>query len=391
MRDHQHVTATPIPATERIVTLDVLRGLALYGVLTANLVFFYSGLSYLPEDQVHVGPVTKFYLANFVESRAISTLTILFGVGFTVQLARAGDDYRVFVRRMLAMGLFGVAHILLLWWGDILWNYALVGLTLVWFRRRSPRALVVLGVALILVPVIVLSQPSIATALRSVLPEPPAAFDAEVLATLGGSDRIAIASAQLRYLFYFEAPLVPWFLPWILGHFLLGLAAGKIGLFARDGADHRRFFRWLLGCGIAITGGGLAAWFALRGLRPRDLTTLGRIGMVTLREVKTLATVAVYVSAVALLMQHHRARRLLVLVAPVGRMPLTTYLMQSLIATFIFYGWGLGWIGEVGATAGVAIAAAIYVVQVAIAHVWLGRFRPGPAEWVLRRIVYRAG
>lgn len=73
------MTATPIPATERIVTLDVLRGFALYGVLTANLVFLYSGLSYLPEDQVHVGPVTKFYLATFVETRAISTLTILFG------------------------------------------------------------------------------------------------------------------------------------------------------------------------------------------------------------------------------------------------------------------------------------------------------------------------
>src|SRR5690606_41097541 len=83
-------------------------------------------------------------------------------------------------------------------------------------------------------------------------------------------------------------------------------------------------------------------------------------------------------------------RRLLMIVAPVGRMPLTTYLSQSLFATFVFYGWGLGWIGEVDLAGGVAIAAGIFAAQVAIAHLWLRRYRRGPMEGLWRTITYRA-
>jgi len=92
---------------------------------------------------------------------------------------------------------------------------------------------------------------------------------------------------------------------------------------------------------------------------------------------------------VALLMRRRLPRRLLTAIAPVGRMPLTTYLSQSLIATFVFYGWGLGWIGEVTMAGGIAIAAAIFAAQVVIAHLWLRRYRSGPMEWLWRAMVYR--
>jgi hypothetical protein len=118
---------------------------------------------------------------------------------------------------------------------------------------------------------------------------------------------------------------------------------------------------------------------------------IARLGLQALRELVTLGVAAIYVSAVALLMQRRLPRRLLMIFAPVGRMPLTTYLSQSLIATFIFYGWGLGWIGEVGVGGGIAIAAGIYAVQVAIAHLWLRRYRSGPMERLWRAIAYRAG
>jgi uncharacterized protein len=93
---------------------------------------------------------------------------------------------------------------------------------------------------------------------------------------------------------------------------------------------------------------------------------------------------------VVLLMQRRLPRRLLMIVAPVGRMPLTTYLSQSLFATFVFYGWGLGWIGEVTLGEAVAVAAGIFVVQVVIAHLVLRRFRSGPMEWLWRKLAYRA-
>jgi uncharacterized protein len=87
-------------------------------------------------------------------------------------------------------------------------------------------------------------------------------------------------------------------------------------------------------------------------------------------------------------MQRPRLRRLLAVLAPAGRMPLTTYFTQSLACTFVFYGWGLGWGGKVGAAATVGIALVIFSVQVVIAQLWLRCFRLGPLEWLWRAAVY---
>ena len=87
-------------------------------------------------------------------------------------------------------------------------------------------------------------------------------------------------------------------------------------------------------------------------------------------------------------MQRPTWRRVLSLVAPAGRMPLTTYVTQSLAATFVFYGWGLGWAGSVGIAGTVGIAVAIFAVEVVLAHLWLRHFRFGPLEWLWRTAVY---
>jgi uncharacterized protein len=387
----------PVSSSERVPTLDVLRGLALYGVLTANLVLIYSGIELLPPGRIEHNSIAGLYVGIFVSGRAISTLTFLFGLGFAVQLARAdgrGEDVRsVFVRRMLAMLMFGVAHIVLLWWGDVLWSYAIVGLALLWFRRCSVRTLLVWSAVLIFVPRLVVGLPGVQDAIHSVIPRPESqpAFNAEVLAALAGDDRAAMTWAHLRKVVYDIGSLAAWFFPWVLGHFLLGMAAGKARLFENDGAGHRRLFRRLLVIGIVLTVIGIAAMVAIRprgGAAMRELPPLTQLGVKALYELVTLAMVAIYISAVVLLMQRRIPRRLLMIVAPVGRMPLTTYLSQSLIATFVFYGWGLGWIGEVSMADGVAIAAGIFAAQVVFAHLWLRRFRSGPLEWLWRAIAY---
>ncbi len=388
----------PVSSSERIPTLDVLRGLALYGVLTANLVWSYSGLELLPPQSVDHKSLAGFYMGMFVSGRAITTLTFLFGLGFTVQLARAGErgeEVRgVFVRRLLAMLMFGVAHVVLLWWGDVLWCYAIVGFALLWFRRCGVRTLLVWSVVLIFVPRLVVSLPGVKEAIMSVVPGPASqpAFNAEMLAALAGDDRAAMTWAHLRRVVYHVGSLGLWFFPWVLGHFLLGMAAGRARLFERDGAGHRRLFRWLLAIGITLAVIGTAVMIAVRPGRAAfsALPLIARLGLHVLHELVTLGVVAIYISAVVLLMQHRRPRRLLMVFAPVGRMPLTTYLSQSLLATFVFYGWGLGWIGEVDLAGGVAIAAGLFAVQVAIAHLWLRRYRSGPMEWLWRAMAYRA-
>lgn len=386
----------PVSSSERVPTLDVLRGLALYGVLTANLVLIYSGIELLPPERVEHNSIAGLYVGIFVSGRAISTLTFLFGLGFAVQLARAderGEDVRgVFVRRMLAMLMFGVAHIVLLWWGDVLWSYAIIGLALLWFRRSGVRTLLVWSAVLIFVPRLVVGLPGVQDAINSVLPRPASqpAFNAEVLAALAGDDRAAMTWAHLRKVVYDIGGLAAWFFPWVLGHFLLGMAAGKARLFENDGAGHRRLFRWLLAIGIVLAVLGIGAMWAIRAGAGdfRSLPPMARLGLNMLYELVTLAMVAVYISAVVLLMQRRLPRRLMMIFAPVGRMPLTTYLSQSLLGTFVFYGWGLGWIGEVDMADGVAIAAGIFALQVTIAHLWLRRFRSGPMEWLWRALAY---
>jgi len=386
----------PVSSSERVPILDVLRGLALYGVLTANLVWIYSGIELLPPESFKGRTLGGFYMNMFVSGRAITTLTILFGLGFTIQLARAderGEDVRsVFVRRLLAMLMFGAAHILLLWWGDVLWVYALIGFALLGFRRCRARTLLVWAAVLIFVPRILLGLPGVQGAIMSILPRPASepAFNAELLTALGGDDRVAMTWAHLRKIVYHVGPIVVWFFPWVLGHFLLGMAAGKGRVFERDGAGHRRLFRWLLAIGIAIVAIGIGVTMALPTGRAAFMAMplIARLGLMTLREIVTFGMVAIYISAVVLLMQRRLPRRLLMIVAPVGRMPLTTYLSQSLFGTFVFYGWGLGWIGEIDIGGCIAIAAGIFAVQVVLAHLWLRRFRSGPMEWLWRRLAY---
>jgi uncharacterized protein len=387
----------PVSSSERIAVLDVLRGLALYGVLTANLAWSYSGLELLSPDKAQLKGLAGFYLNMFVSGRAITTLTFLFGLGFAIQLARAderGEDVRgLFVRRLLAMMMFGFAHVVLLWWGDVLWSYALMGFMLLWFRRCGIRTLLVWSTFLIFVPRLAVDLPAVQDAITAVVPRPASqpAFNAEVLAALAGDDRAAMTWAHLRKLAYHLGTVGFWFLPWALGHFLLGMAAGKAKLFERDGADHRRLFRWLLAIGILVAITGVAVMLAVRPGRGAFMAMppIARLGLILLRELVTLGMVAIYISAVVLLMQRRLPRRFFMIFAPVGRMPLTTYLSQSLFATFVFYGWGLGWIGELSAGEGVALAAGIFAVQMVIAHLWLRRYRSGPLEWLWRALSYR--
>jgi uncharacterized protein len=169
-------------------------------------------------------------------------------------------------------------------------------------------------------------------------------------------------------------------MPWLLGRFLLGYVAG---------ADHRALFRKLLVFGalaaapaITLLVLQLAGIFRLHGYGLPFAVIAELIEAIGL-----LGQAAMYVAIIVALMQRPAWRKLLVVLAPVGRMPLTTYLMQSLICTSLFYGWGLGWDTPAPAAC-IGLAFAIFAVQVAICHLWLRWFRFGPAEWVWRAAVY---
>jgi uncharacterized protein len=386
----------PVAPRERLATLDVLRGCALFGVLVGNLHMLYAGRWFTLDAAAPsaLDTASEWFIWLAVEGRAQSLLTLLFGFGFAIQLLRATERgepvMALYVRRLVVLFAFGWMHVLLLWWGDVTWGYAVAGFALLPFRGVSNRARLIWAAIFIFVPPVIDQLPGVmgyfATAVFG--PQCFERLSASTIAAFHGHDRAAltIAHAKLGVMWSimdFGYPL------WLVGHFLIGYVIGMRRWFDRDGADHLATFRKLLIWCVPITACGLAWTIAARsGLADfRALPMPAHMAIVVLDQLALLAQVGIYVAAIVLLMQRAWWRRLLSSVAPVGRMPLTTYFTQSLVCTFVFYGWGMN--EPMASVAGeLAIAAAIFAGQVAIAHVWLRYFNFGPLEWLWRAAVY---
>jgi uncharacterized protein len=388
---------TPIAPRERFVTLDILRGFAMLGVLLANLfsLFSYRFATHEtgPGDTLDV--VARWFLALTVHGRAQTLLTFLFGFGFAMQLLRARDRGQpvvpIYLRRIAALFAIGWFHVLFLSWVDVTWGYAVVGTFLILFLPCSNRTRVIVAVACTIVPAAVYAIPEVAPAIQSVLFDRPRdAYVADFAAAARSGDRLAImhAHAMLALLWTFGGG-VAWYLPWLLGRFLLGFVVGAKQWLDRDGVEHVAVFKRML-----VVGGIAAAVYLtdeslqIAGVfSPRSYGLAAAMADATVEALGLIGQVAAFVAAIVLLARSPSWRRVLSIVAPVGRMPLTTYLMQSLICTTLFYGWGFNW-DTPSPAACVGLGFAIFAVQIAIAHLWLRWFRFGPAEWLWRSIVY---
>jgi uncharacterized protein len=387
----------PVSPRERVATLDVLRGFALLGVLLANLysLFSFRFAIHEPPDGGIADVAARWFMALAVRGRAQTLLTFLFGFGFAVQLLRAQDRGQrvlpIYLRRMSALFAIGWLHVLLLSWVDVTWGYAVVGLLLLPFVRASDRTRLIAAAALTIIPALIYAIPEVAPAVHALLfDQPRAAYVDQFAAAARSGDRIAILRAHVAIaLLWTLGSTGVWYLPWMLARFLLGLVAGARRWFDHDGADHLALFRKLVVAGAL---GTVIGWVpeALGFAHVFDPAGHGlavALAVTVVSRLALLAQVAMYVAIVVLAMQRPGWRRVLVVIAPVGRMPLTTYLMQSLICTSLFYGWGLAWTTPPPAAC-VGLGLAIFAVQTVIAHAWLRWFRFGPAEWVWRSIVY---
>jgi uncharacterized protein len=407
---------TPVAERERIDVLDVLRGFALFGVLLANLMWYFSGYGDLQPDEAmrlptaSLDPMVLELASFFVVDKFISIFSFLFGVGFALQMRRASECgtgvRRLYVRRMLWLLLFGVAHALLIWFGDILHLYAVLGLLLMGWVARSDRTLIGWGLAFaILVPVavraVLLGLPNLTAGAI----DPAAAFEArwDAAAAL----KVAFAEGSYAEVIRANAADV-W--AWLstddaltkglssFGKFLLGFWAGRTAILVRASARHpgtesdstavtftRRGLVWGLALGIMCQGFPLEDRF-LPALDAESWAA--QVGETALWHIGVLALAASYVCGVVLLFRHPAWSRPLRIFAPVGRMALTNYVGQSIICISVFYGLGLGWYGSVGPTAALGVAVLVFAVQAVVSAWWLRLFRFGPAEWAWRSLTY---
>ena len=389
----------PTSPRERLLTLDVLRGCALLGVLLGNVYELYSGRRIrAPADHGRLDAACAFFIEVLVQSKAQTLLCFLFGFGFAAQLIRARQRQQpvmpLYVRRLLVLFGFGLIH-LLIFWGEVTWTYAVTGFALLLFLGRANRTRLIWAVVLGFVPSLILPFKAVFDALMIPFGGARAHFAhlvAELEAAITARHFWTAARHQLIVAALFEVPSALAYFPWVIARFLVGFVAGDQGWFARDGADHLPLFRRMLA--VAAPVGIIAAGFVwmvhhgMVGWQPPPKTWQILVSLLA-RQLDYLGLTAAYLASVVLLMQRSLPRRLLAVLAPVGRMPLTTYLMQSLVCTFIFYGWGLGRAFTMRSSTSVALALAIFAAQVLIARAWLRHFYFGPAEWLWRALVYR--
>jgi uncharacterized protein len=393
--------AAPVSAGERVLALDVLRGMALLGVLMANVWMWFSGLYLrMAEFRPRLTGLTPDNLAHhlltmLVSGRAIAIFSFLFGVGLAMQALRAearGVPVAPLYRRRMAVLLaIGAAHAVLLWYGDVLAVYALLGLVLLLFRGRADRTLLVWSAALLVgVPLAFAAWTAFGAeaAAPAGAAAAAAARRAATLDALRSAHPARIIPENLAWLRRtYGGPIAMQIFPPVLGFFLLGLWAGRRRILEQVPAHARGFRRvrtWGLGLGLAAEAANqvLGRTLAHSPDAPPWLPVL----MAALHILAVVPLAAGYVSATLLLLERPAWRRRLAVFAPVGRMALTNYLAQTVICLAVFYGGGL--VAWVGVAAALGISLAIFAVQMAWSPWWLARFHFGPAEWAWRSLTY---
>ncbi len=433
----------PVSAEERIVTLDVLRGVAICGMLLANIVIFAfpaSSRNMMGEAATAAEGAVATVLALLVEGKFYTLFSILFGMGLALQSLRADERGRpfigVYVRRMIVLLVIGVAHGLLFSAVDILAFYALIALIALPFRRLEARSLLVTAVALYLGSVVALGVYA-QRALGGALPGEPnwqqllgerggASGQTEDPLRAGGASASGIATGLTfiplvtkvfkvseRELFEFMAdeerifregtwaeqvrhravsylavvmPLRLVFLSWrVLALFILGMYFVKRALFLeRDrNLGHYRtivFSGLVLGLLLELTGGAAQQLSAEYAAAIWVFLIGFNVGIPAL----SLS----YAGAVVLACARNAGSGVVRWLAALGRTALTNYVGQSVICGFIFYSYGLGLFGRLSGVEALLLAVPILAGQLVLSVVWLQFFRFGPLEWAWRSLSY---
>lgn len=400
---------TPVQGSERIDALDVLRGFALLGILLMNIEAMVGplngALTGIDPALTGADRWADALIYFFVQGKFYPLFSLLFGMGFAVMMQRAAEAgrpfVRIYLRRVLALLAIGLAHALLVWSGDILTTYALVALLLLLFFRDTPTSrLPKWGIAFLLLPIVLMLLSGLLVDAAGLAPKGAgemAAARAEVAAEMAstlesqrqaqgvGSYAQAVAqrgrdlAMMMTYLVFWGGQL--------LGLFLLGAWFVRSGAIARP-HEHPALYarlRWVaLPAGMALMGASIlltpTVEMGILGLRDSAAMGLAMAGGVLM--------CLGYLAWILRGLQSGPLVGALTALAPAGRMALTNYLAQSLICTFIFSGYGLGYFEQLPRAWQVPFVLGFYSVQVMVSHWWLGRFRFGPMEWLWRAVTY---
>ena len=396
----------PTDPSDRIVSLDALRGFALLGILVINIWLFalptvatynptlygdFTGVNYVAWVVSHV----------FFERKFVTLFTFMFGAGMVLFLEskeRKGQPGRkLHVSRTFWLLVIGLGHAYLLWYGDILVFYALSGFIVVWVWQWRPLRQFALGAVLFTIPSLLYLLLGVS---YLVLPEEGRLQLEEELLSAFGADfsperEIEIYQSGWLDQVTHRVPILVEYhtlgfvseLFWTLGGMMLvGMALYKWGVLSNNRST--RFYKRLL-----VGGGSIGLVLVLVGVWVREVVAWETIPVLTLAfqfNYWGAPILAVgYIGGIMLLCRWFRDGRVVNALAAVGRTAFTNYLLQTVVATTIFYGHGLGLFGQVSRIELLGVVVLIWAIQIPASVWWLERFRFGPVEWVWRTLTYR--
>jgi uncharacterized protein len=403
----------PVAAGERIDTLDFIRGLAVMGILAANIVAFGQPMeAYMYPAAFLTDPADPggwLWIAQFVliDGKMRGLFTLLFGAGLYLFMERAwatGATRRLQAWRLVILMVFGLVHFFFIWPGDILFYYALYGLVALAFLRWSAKAQLGAGLAGYMGGVLfyaaALSMPYLIADTQFGAGSPELAAEREAMnagiaealargtvpnAAIAAGDYATLVTHRLTeqtwepltnaLLFGFETlPLM-----------LIGMALYRLGFFS-GGLPRAKLLRWgwiglvagalvHLGIGLAVRAGGFTYYGTLAGFVA--WSPLPRLWMV----LGLAALLVVWApSATGWLGERVRAA---------GRAAFTNYLGTSIAMMFVFHGWALGLFGQLNRPQLYLVMVLAWIVMLAWSKPWLDRYRYGPLEWLWRCLTYR--
>ena len=393
-------TTTPIstPAS-RILSVDALRGFALLGIMIVHMIEQYLAAG-APKEysnyaaQHNVDHVFMAISGIFLQGKFFAIFSFLFGLSFFLQMdasARKGEPFiGKFIWRLVLLFVIGFIHSLF-YRGDILSIYAMVGLGLILFYRASNLTLLIFaGIFVGGIPRMIL------WAVRYALDIPPIEWEslepqnAWYYDTVKNGSLLEVFAAnatvgfKMKLFFQFDTVSRGYI---TFGLFLLGIWVGRSRFFERLQENRRLLIRLVWQSFLAIVVLGLA--LALMFSQIKDYNSLPAMIGMSLGDIGNCLIALFEVSLFLLLCLGKWGNGVISALAPYGKMALTNYVMQSLIGTFIFFGWGLGQIGAWGASINFGLAILLYILQVQFSKWWLKRYQYGPLEWLWRSGTYR--
>jgi len=398
---------------QRIATLDIIRGVAVMGIFGVNVIAFampeqayFNPAAYGLDSRADLG----LWFATFIliDGKMRGLFSMLFGASMLLVIERAEAAGRspadIHYSRMIWLLLLGCVHYYLIWYGDILTLYALTGMIAYFFRRKAVRSLVIWALAFLALDLLLMagvaaqffmteaavrapgaSADTIAQwrAMSSEFAVPDRAALAEELALFRGPwlgiVREQFTDGLIGPLFQFGFGLLE-----TLGYMLLGMAGLKSGFLSGgwDDGRYRRIALWTLA--VSIPAYALFAWIEWRA--GFDVSIFFLIFFVATSPFR-LAMMAGYASLIILLSRP--GGWLVQRIAAAGRAAFTNYLGASLVATMIFYGFGLGLYGTLSRLEAWLFAPALWIVMLLWSKPWLDRFAYGPFEWLWRSLARR--